>query len=126
MILILFSTVALATYFDLKTRRIPNWLTYGSTAVACLQFETIFIFFILLGVLVAIIFGKLIGSGDIKLSICVAIWSRVLNISQYWIYFALILAGFGALIGRGKSIPFAPYIAAGVLCSNLARSYGFI
>ena len=126
MSLILISTVATATYFDLKSRRIPNWLTYGSTAISFIYFERIFIAFIAIGVLTAILFGNLIGSGDIKLSICVAIWSQILNLSQFWIYFALLFAGLGALLGRQKSLPFAPYLAIGVLSSYLARRYGFI
>jgi len=126
MILFLGLTVAVATYFDLKFRRIPNWLTYSSIAFSCFYFEQIFIIFILVGIIVGLIFGKLIGSGDIKLSVSVAIWSQILNLTQYWIYFALILAGFGALIGREKSLPFAPYIGAGLICANLARRMGFI
>lgn len=126
MSLILFTTVALATYFDLKSRRIPNWLTYGSTAISFLYFEKIFLVFIAIGLLTAILVGNLIGSGDIKLSICVAIWSQILNFSQFWIYFALLFAGVGALVWRQKSLPFAPYLAIGVLSSYLARRYGFI
>ncbi|MEY2814192.1 MAG: Type leader peptidase family, partial [Actinomycetota bacterium] len=86
MSLILISTVATATYFDLKSRRIPNWLTYGSTALSFLYFERIFLAFIVIGIFAGILFNNLIGSGDIKLSVCVAIWSQILNISQYWIY----------------------------------------
>jgi Flp pilus assembly protein protease CpaA len=126
MSLILISTVATATYFDLKSRRIPNWLTYGSTALSFLYFEKIFLAFIVIGIFAGILFNNLIGSGDIKLSVCVAIWSQILNISQYWIYFALLFAGIGALVGRQKSLPFAPYLALGLLSSYLARSYGFI
>jgi len=126
MSLILISTVATATYFDLKSRRIPNWLTYGSTALSLLYFEKIFLAFIVIGIFAGILFNNLIGSGDIKLSVCVAIWSQILNISQYWIYFALLFAGIGAFVGRQKSLPFAPYLALGLLSSYLARSYGFI
>jgi prepilin signal peptidase PulO-like enzyme (type II secretory pathway) len=49
-----------------------------------------------------------------------------LNLSQFWIYFALLFAGLGARLGRQKSLPFAPYLAIGVLSSYLARRYGFI
>ena len=64
MSLFLISTVATATYFDLKSRRIPNWLTYGSTALSLLYFEKIFLAFIVIGIFAGILFNNLIKSKE--------------------------------------------------------------
>ncbi len=123
---LLITVVATATYFDLKYRRIPNWLTYPTILVALAFFDESFIWMIALGILTAIIFGKYIGSGDIKLSIAVALWSHILSWSQYWIYVSLIFGGLFGVVFRQKRLPFAPFIASGILIANVARSYGFI
>lgn len=123
---LLITVVATATYFDLKYRRIPNWLTYPTILVALTFFDESFIWMIALGILTAIIFGKYIGSGDIKLSIAVALWSHILSWSQYWIYVSLIFGGLFGVVFRQKRLPFAPFIASGILIANVARSYGFI
>jgi prepilin signal peptidase PulO-like enzyme (type II secretory pathway) len=122
----LISVVALATYFDLKYRRIPNWLTYPTILLALIFFDKVFIPIILLGIITALIFGKYIGSGDIKLSIAIALWSHILSWSQYWIYAALILGALFGVVFRQKRLPFAPFIAAGILIANVARSYSFL
>lgn len=118
--------VAVATYFDLKFRKIPNWLTYSAIAFSFLWFQKFHVVAISIGLLVALIFGKFIGAGDIKLAVAIAIWSQILNWSQYWIHFSLILGGLAGLIHQRKSIAFAPYMAAGIALANMARSYGFI
>ena len=120
------SVVALATYFDLKYRRIPNWLTYPTILLALIFFDKVFIPIIFLGIITALIFGKYIGSGDIKLSIAIALWSHILSWSQYWIYAALILGALFGVVFRQKRLPFAPFIAAGILIANVARSYSFL
>ena len=122
----LISVVALATYFDLKYRRIPNWLTYPTILLALIFFDKVFIPIILLGIITALIFGKYIGSGDIKLSIAIALWSHILSWSQYWIHAALILGALFGVAFRQKRLPFAPFIAAGILIANVARSYSFL
>ena len=117
--------VAIATYFDLKKRTIPNWLTYGAITVSLFWLSNFHIFAIALGALSALLFGKYVGAGDIKLAVAISIWSHVLNWSQSWLYISLLLGGLFGLANRKKSLPFAPFMAAGVLLANVARSKGF-
>lgn len=123
---ILVSTVALATYFDLKSRRIPNWLTYGSIGFSFIKFSEFHFVAIGIGIICAIIFGRFVGAGDIKLAVAIAIWTHILSWSQDWIYASFLVGGIAGLIYRRKSLPFAPYMAAGLVIANVARSYGFI
>ena len=124
--IILILVVALATYFDLKNRTIPNWLTYGAIAISLFWASYFHVLVVAIGLLIALLFGRFIGAGDIKLAIAIAIWSHILNWSQSWIYFSLIIGGLFGLANRKKSLPFAPFMAAGVLLANVARSQGFI
>lgn len=117
--------VAIATYFDLKNRTIPNWLTYGAIAVSLFWFSNFHILVIALGALSALVFGKYVGAGDIKLAVAISVWSHILNWSQSWLYISLLLGGLFGLANRKKSLPFAPFMAAGVLLANVARSKGF-
>jgi prepilin signal peptidase PulO-like enzyme (type II secretory pathway) len=126
MSLILFGVVAIAAYFDIRFRRIPNWLTYPAILIALQYFDNFYVVVFLLALLIALTFSKYIGAGDIKLSIAVALWSHILNLSQYWLYLALLFGGIAGLINRRKTLPFAPYIALGLLVSNVARGMGFI
>ena len=119
-------TVALATYFDLKSRRIPNWLTYGAIALSFMELSVFHFVAIAIGIISAIVFGRFVGAGDIKLAVAIAIWSHILGWSQYWIYASFLVGGIAGLIYRRKSLPFAPYMGAGLVVANLARSYGFI
>ena len=126
MTLLIVIVVALATYFDLKYRRIPNWLTYPAILSSFYKYEPIILVFIALGVTIALSFGKYVGSGDIKLGLAIAIWSHILSWSQYWIYASLVIGGLFGAIYRRNRLPFAPFMAAGILIANMARSYGFI
>lgn len=126
MIWFLITVVAIATYFDLKSHRIPNWITYPAIAISFFWFDSFHLVAISLGILISLLFSRWIGAGDIKLAIAISIWSHILNLSQYWIYFALLIGGIAGLLNRQKSIAFAPYMAAGLLIANLARSSGFI
>jgi Flp pilus assembly protein protease CpaA len=123
---ILVIVVALATYFDLKSRRIPNWLTYGAIGLSFIKFTEFHLIAIALGIISAIIFGSYVGAGDIKLAVAIAIWSHILAWSQYWIYASFLIGGIAGLIYRRNSLPFAPYMAMGIVIANVARSYGFI
>ena len=124
--LFIITVVALAAYFDLKSRRIPNWLTYSALATSFIYPSLFHIIAIAIGFISALIFGKYVGAGDIKLAVAIALWSHILNWSQYWLYLALIIAGIYGLFNRRKSIPFAPFMAVGLLFVNVARSKGFI
>ena len=126
MIWFLIIVVAIATYFDLKSRRIPNWLTYPSFVIALFYFDKFFIIATLVALIAAILFGKYIGAGDIKLALVISFWSHILSWSQYWLYFALFLGGIAGLFQRNKRIPFAPYMAAGIVIANVARGMAII
>lgn len=126
MSLFLIIVVAIATYFDLKSRRIPNWLTYPSFVIALFYFDRFFIIATLVALIAAILFGKYIGAGDIKLALVISLWSHILSWSQYWLYFALLLGGIAGLFQRNKRIPFAPYMAAGIVIANVARGMAII
>ena len=137
---VLLAVVATATYFDLKSRRIPNWLIYPPLAFSIFdtllnsnrKFEDIEYIFLTLviAILFAVVFGNWIGAGDIKLATIIAIYSHMLGWTQYWIYISLLIGGLFGLIFRRKSLPFAPFMALGLLLSklveNVAQSGAFL
>ena len=123
---VLLILVSIATYIDLKRHQIPNWITYPALILALLYFDFFFIIATFVAFLVALIFGKFIGAGDIKLALVLAIWSHILNWSQYWLYLALILGGIFGLINRAKRLPFAQFMAVGLLIANLAQGRAII
>lgn len=108
----------LATFFDVKSRRIPNWLTYPALILALYKFDFFFLSVLAISFITILFFAQYIGAGDIKLAAVIAIWSHILGLSQFWIYISLVLGGAFALIFRKKSLPFAPFMALGVLISN--------
>ena len=118
--------VAIATYSDWRFRRIPNGLTYSLIAISLPWFDLITLLILTSAILAALIFGERIGAGDIKLAAGIGIWSHILSWSQMWIYTGLLLGGVYGIFQRKSRIPFAPFIAAGVLLSNVARANGFI
>lgn len=124
--ILLLMEVALAAYIDLKRHQIPNWITYPALILGLFYFDYFFIISTLVAVLIALIFGKFIGAGDVKLALVLAIWSHILNWSQYWLYLALILGGIFGLIYRAKRLPFAPFMAVGLLIANLAQGRAII
>ena len=109
----------LATVFDLRSRRIPNWLTYPALILALYKFDFFYLFVLAISLIIILFFARYIGAGDIKLAAVIAIWSHILGLSQFWMYISLILGGAFALTFRKKSLPFAPFMALGVLISNL-------
>lgn len=123
MIWILITVVAIATYFDLRFRRIPNWLTYPALAFSLISFDKFIVALLFVGIFSAILFGKYIGSGDIKLSVVIAAWSHIYGFSQNWIFISLIIGGLAGFIYRRKTLPFAPYLAIGVVIANVAQDY---
>lgn len=131
MIFIPIMWLALASYFDLKYKRIPNWLTYPAILISILaamgnishnkeKFHLLnFLIFLLLLSIFLIFFTKnLIGGGDIKLGIAIAIWSDAHGLPQNWLTFAFLIGGLYALILRSRSIVFAPFMALGFLIAN--------
>ena len=118
---VLVLTLTAATFTDIRTRRIPNRFTYSALVLALPTFNYFYLAVVAAALLIMMIAGSLIGSGDIKLAAVVAIYSNALNLSQSWILFALVFGGLYALIRRVKSLPFAPFIALGTLIANLLR-----
>ena len=118
MIWFLILVILLSTIFDLKSRRIPNWLTYPALFLALHKFDTFYLFVISISLIASLTLSRYVGAGDIKLGAVIAIWSHILGLSQFWLYVSLIIGGAFALIFRKKSLPFAPFMALGVLISN--------
>ena len=118
---VLILTLIAASFTDIRTRRIPNRLTYSALVLALPNFNYFYLVVVAAALFIMMIAGSLIGSGDIKLAAVVAIYSNALNLSQSWILFALVLGGLYALIRRVKSLPFAPFIAIGTLIANILR-----
>lgn len=116
--------VATATYFDLKNRKIPNWLTYPALALLLFQLDSFVVFSTILALLISLLFGKYIGAGDIKLGLVIACWSHVFSWSQNWLVISLFVGGLWGLIFIRKSLPFAPFLASGVVLANVARGMG--
>lgn len=108
-----------ASVFDLRFRRIPNWLTIPALLIPILWIDLFYVAVIILSLVLALLLGNLIGAGDIKLAAALTIWSHQLNWSQSWIIYACCLGGLFALISRQRRIPFAPFMALGALLSNL-------
>lgn len=123
---VLLIVVAIATYIDLKRHQIPNWITYPTLIVALLFVDSFYVLATFIALLISLIFGKFVGAGDVKLALALVIWSHILNWSQYWLYVALVLGGIFGLIYRAKRLPFAPFMAAGLLIANLAQGRAII
>ena len=124
--LIFFFLLIASSFFDIKTRRIPNWLILIG-ALPLLVRPNLFTF---LTAAIALIFGlfstRWIGSGDIKLAFLIAAYSHIFSLSQMWIYLALVSGGIFALISRQRAIAFAPFMALGVAIAYLARAQSII
>lgn len=121
--IVLLTLLAIASIFDLRERRIPNWLTYPGISVSVLWIDWTVAFYFMASLLALLVSKELIGAGDIKLSLLVASWSHNFNWSGYWLFSAFLVAGIGGLIAMARrdrrAIAFAPYIATGFLASNL-------
>lgn len=111
-----------ATYFDLRDRTIPNWLTLPAIAITLIWFDGKSAVAISIAILIAVIFGSSIGGGDIKLALAVQLWSQHFSWSLNWIWWALCLALIGAgytFIRYGKkNVAFAPYLTLGFVIAN--------
>ena len=120
MILIPLGALVIASYYDLKYRRVPNWLTFSVVILSFYKIDQFLIFVLLLALLLLSLFRGSIGGGDIKLGVAVGLWAHILLIPQSWLLIALILGGLYAIIFRKRSIPFAPFMAMGFLITYLA------
>jgi len=113
----------IASVMDLRTRRVPNWITYPGILFALFWFNSKTVLYVLLALTLLLLPGNLIGSGDIKLGLFLALWSDHFNWSGNWLFFAIFFGGIVAiwlhLRKENRSIAFAPYLAMGFFFANL-------
>lgn len=125
--------LAVISFFDLRTGRIPNFITFGFSAL--MLFTTVFTtpskilvrllcaaFFFLLFLCIAM-FTKGLGMGDVKLAAVIGYCNGFFDASLIFILACLggilffLLCHF---INRElKRIPFAPFVTAGYLISEI-------
>lgn len=122
-----FVAVLISTsYFDIKSRRIPNWLILIGALPLLFKANLFLVIAAVLALFSALIFGRYVGAGDIKLAFLISAYSHLLSLPQLWIYFALISGGIFAVFTRQLSIAFAPFMAFGVAIAYLARAQSII
>jgi Flp pilus assembly protein protease CpaA len=113
----------IASVMDLRTRRIANWITYPGILIALFWFNSKTVLYVLLALTLLLLPGNLIGSGDIKLGLFLALWSNHFNWSGNWLFFAIFFGGIVAIWlhtrKESRSIAFAPYLAMGFFFANL-------
>jgi len=122
--------LGIGSVMDIRTREIPNWISFGVLLAAFLDFNIQNLW----GIIVAVIFfsvalatGK-IGGGDVKLIAALSV------VCGLWGSFALLLFAQTAMLifyagnyifckinGKtaSKSLPFVPFIFIGYLASKL-------
>ena len=125
--------LAVISFFDLRTGRIPNFITFGFSAL--MLFTTVFTtpskilvrllcaaFFFLLFLYIAM-FTKGLGMGDVKLAAVIGYCKGFFATSLIFI-----LACLGGILfflfcyflkRKLKKIPFAPFVTAGYLISEI-------
>lgn len=124
-LIFLFILIA-SSIFDIKTRRIPNWLILLGTLPLLTRPNQFTFISAAIAVFFGLIFTRWIGSGDIKLAFLIAAYSHIFSLSQLWIYLALLSGGCFALVSRQRAIAFAPFMALGVAIAYLARAQSII
>ncbi len=140
--IVFFSLLLTASIWDVMTFTIPNWLTIpGCAVLAAITFfngQDLLSFALsasfsagFLAVLSWILKGRL-GMGDVKLSLSI---SGVLGI-YYWLISLFIASAISLCTafwiswdktgnGRGKPIPFAPFLTIGAGIAYWMRAKGF-
>lgn len=124
--LVLVIVLITTSVVDIRDRRIPNSLILFGALPIFLQPNLFIILVLVFALFSAVLFGRFIGAGDIKLASLIAAYSHLLSLSQLWIYCALLSGGIFAFITRQRSIAFAPFMAFGVLIAILARTQSII
>lgn len=99
--------LTLASFFDLKTNKIPNWITFPSI-IGGIVFSVFFhqdwlwqIGF----VIGAFFFGMtgLLGLGDIKLLMALYAWNNITSASQAFLAASILVIIAGEILSRGNS-----------------------
>ena len=116
----------MASYFDLRYRRIPNWLILANVPFVLGNLDRTIALILIAIALIAFILAKYVGAGDFKLAAVLASYSHILSWSQMWLYISLIFGGLYGLVLRKKSLPFAPFMTLGVLMIYLAQELQLI
>lgn len=116
----------LASVMDIRYRSVPNWITYPGILITLSWFNSRSALYLLIALLLLLVPGDLIGAGDIKLSLMLALWSDHFSWSNQWLLCSLIFGGIAAIWlqvrRRELSIAFAPYLAVGFIFANLVLS----
>ncbi len=142
-LLIFISALLVIAYVDIRRKRIPNVLTFGTFAVLLVitllvELDSAIWFVVSAAIgfvsiwMVRLISGGKLGMGDVKLS---GLISAAIGLTGW--FFALFFASLTGLAGvlilisvgrisRKDPIPFAPFLAAGSICYILLHAaYGF-
>lgn len=116
--------LVLASIIDIRTRRVPNFITYPGILYSLTWFNSKSAIYISIAIGLLILPANLIGAGDIKLGLFLALWSDHFQWSSQWLLFSLIFGGVAAIfllfLKKNQSIAFAPYLAIGFFIANFA------
>lgn len=128
-IIILLVFCVIATYTDLKTGEIPNWLTFGLISIGIifnLIFYPIITFIFILSIMLGVyLLGRMLynymgfGGGDVKLYIGVASILPFMNDHIIILWVLLLSSGLALIhsiiLPKRVIFKFAPYILVGVI-----------
>lgn len=115
--------VSLAAWWDLRTRLIPNFLTYPAFWVLMALHPTTLLSGLCAALVAALPFGLFaarggVGFGDVKLAAVVGVGLGNLDAAVYWLLVATLFGLLHALLAvvrakrwRGLTIPYAPAMA---------------
>ena len=118
----------IASYFDIKSHKIPNWITFFGFLICGIyrllflrhSYEDIIInISITIAILIMYALNQL-GGGDIKLISTIIIlmkWEETAN----WLMLSVLMQALLFIIIRKKSLPFAPALSIGLMITGLGR-----
>ena len=124
--------LAVACYYDIRWRRLPNWLCVAVLGLGVLHLlQTLPLSELLLTALVAsvlLLFGiglyalKWLGAGDIKYLVALCFWFKAEQVIEFVVVFTLLGGGLGlmALIHNRVRAPAIKNLPYGVAISGAA------
>jgi len=118
----------IASYFDIRVCKIPNWLTglgliiSGCYRLLFLRQQDTDMFFSIFILAVILIFNMLhlIGGGDVKLISTIIIllkWEE----TAYWLIVSVSVQALFFILSRKEKLPFAPALTIGLIITGLGR-----
>ncbi len=109
-----------ATYTDIKSREIPNWICISVGVLSLMNFHYFGILVALPFLVVAVKQPNSMGGGDIKLIGSVGMYMGVMN-TMLGLIVGLTLSIIYALVNKSadKGIPLAPFLAFGFILMEL-------